>query len=91
MQLIFVVNNSLPIHLDLLAIGVNMTLKCFLNDPFQLTRSIRQGCLLAPFLYLFVADNLGYLLENHKVKGLKLPALRLVLQTRSLMMTQTCI
>jgi len=28
---------------------------------------------LAPFLYLFIADSLGYLLENHGVEGLKLP------------------
>jgi hypothetical protein len=44
------------------------------SDPFKLTRSIRQGCSLAPFLYLFVADCLGYILEQDAVvAGLKLP------------------
>jgi hypothetical protein len=44
------------------------------SDPFKLTRSIRQGCPLAPFLYLFVADCLGYILEQDvAVTGLKLP------------------
>jgi len=38
---------------------------------FKLTRSIRQGCPLAPFLYLFIADSLGHLLENQSVEGLK--------------------
>jgi hypothetical protein len=45
------------------------------SSPFKLTRSIRQGCPLAPFFYLFVADCLGYLLEHDsEVKGLKLLA-----------------
>jgi hypothetical protein len=44
------------------------------SDPFKLTRSIRQGCPLAPFLYLFVANCLGYILEQDVVvSGLKLP------------------
>jgi len=50
-------------------VGINKTR----SDPFQLTRSIRQRCPLVPFQYLFVADNLVYLLENHEVEGLKLP------------------
>jgi hypothetical protein len=45
------------------------------SNPFKLSRSIRQGCPLAPFLYLFVADCLEYLLEkNEAVKGLNLPS-----------------
>jgi hypothetical protein len=41
------------------------------SEPFKLTRSIRQGYPLAPFLYLFVADCLGYLLDKDiTVKGL---------------------
>ena len=44
------------------------------SDPFKLTRSIKQGCPLAPFLYLFAADSLGYILEKDVVvTGLKLP------------------
>jgi hypothetical protein len=44
------------------------------SEPFQLSRSIRQGCPLVPFLYLFVADCLRYLLDKDaKIKGLKLP------------------
>lgn len=44
------------------------------SEPFQLSRSIRQGCPLAPFLYLFVADCLGYVLEkDENIKGLVLP------------------
>jgi hypothetical protein len=45
------------------------------QSTLQLTRSICQGCPLAPFMYLFVADCLGYILEqNNIVTGLKLPA-----------------
>jgi hypothetical protein len=44
------------------------------NEPFKLSRSIRQGCPLAPFLYFFVSDCLGYMLDKEAgVKGLKLP------------------
>jgi hypothetical protein len=44
------------------------------SDPFKLTRSIRQGCPLAPFLYLSVADCLGYLLDQDEtIQGLLLP------------------
>jgi hypothetical protein len=45
-----------------------------ISTAFKITLSIRQGCPLAPFLYLFVADCLGYMLEkNEDIKGLKLP------------------
>jgi hypothetical protein len=44
------------------------------SAPFKLSRSIRQGCPLAPFLYLFVVDCLGNLLEsNDTIIGLRLP------------------
>jgi hypothetical protein len=44
------------------------------SDVFKLSRSVRQSCPLVPFLYLFVADCLGYLLENTKnVQGIILP------------------
>jgi hypothetical protein len=34
------------------------------SEAFKLSRLVRKGCLLAPFLYLFIADCLRYLLEN---------------------------
>jgi hypothetical protein len=39
---------------------------------FKIERSIRQGCPLAPCLFLFVADVLGYMLDDPKwqVQGL---------------------
>ena len=44
------------------------------SEPFKRTRSIHQGCPLAPFFYLFVADCLSYLLDKDvAVKGLQLP------------------
>jgi hypothetical protein len=44
------------------------------GGSFKLSRSIRQGCPLAPFLYLFVANCLGYVLEKDKgVEGILLP------------------
>ena len=47
------------------------------SAPFKLTRSVRQGCPLAPFLYLFIADCLGYLLESDEgVVGILLPGHR---------------
>jgi len=49
-------------------VGINITQ----SQPFPLTRSIRQGCPIAPFLYLFISDNLGYLLKKQGVKGLNL-------------------
>jgi len=42
---------------------------------FQLARSIRQGCPLAPYLFIIVTDVLGYMLDDpkHGVEGLSLP------------------
>ena len=44
------------------------------GQSFSLGRSVRQGCPLAPYLFLFVADILGYMLDDQKygVVGLKL-------------------
>jgi hypothetical protein len=54
---------------SLCTVGINSQT----SKPFQLTRSICQGCPLAPFLYFFVADCLGYMLEkDDTIKGLKL-------------------
>jgi len=42
---------------------------------FTLGRAIRQGCPLAPYLYLMVADVLGYMMDDSQygVEGLTLP------------------
>jgi hypothetical protein len=42
---------------------------------FQLTRSVRQGCPLAPYLFIIATDVLGHMLEDprHGIEGLTLP------------------
>lgn len=45
-----------------------------ISSPFKLSRSVRQGCPLAPFLYLFIPECLGYLMEgDNGLQGLLLP------------------
>jgi hypothetical protein len=41
---------------------------------FDLQRSVRQGCPLAPYLFLFAVDVLGYMLDDNKwgVEGFSL-------------------
>jgi len=45
------------------------------GPDFQLARSVRQGCPLAPYLFILVTNVLGYMLAdpNHGVEGLSLP------------------
>ena len=45
------------------------------SQAFQLQRSVRQGCPLAPYLFLLTVDILGQMLQhpNCQVKGLRLP------------------
>lgn len=45
------------------------------SQPFKLQRSVRQGCPLAPYLFLLTVDVLGQMLQHPDchVKGLKLP------------------
>ena len=45
------------------------------SQPFKLQRSVRQGCLLAPYLFLLTVDVLGQMLQHPDchVKGLRLP------------------
>jgi hypothetical protein len=45
------------------------------GPTFELERSVRQGCPLAPYLYLLIADVLGHMLEDPKrgVQGFTLP------------------
>jgi hypothetical protein len=34
------------------------------GKEFQLGRGVRQGCPLAPYLYLFIADVLGHMIAD---------------------------
>ncbi len=45
------------------------------GSDFQLTQSVRQGCPLAPNLFILATDVLGYMLADpkHEVEGLSLP------------------
>lgn len=45
------------------------------SQPFKLERSVRQGCPLAPYLFLLTVDVLGQMLQHpdNQVKGLRLP------------------
>ena len=45
------------------------------SQPFKLERSVRQGCPLAPYLFLLTVDVLGQMLQHPdcQVKGLRLP------------------
>ncbi len=54
-----------------LAIKVNGTT----GPTFQLARSVRQGCPLAPYLFILATDVLGHMLADpkYKVEGLTLP------------------
>jgi len=53
------------------AIRVNGTTR----PTFQLARSVRHGCLLAPYLFILATGVLGYMLADpsYKVEGLTLP------------------
>lgn len=48
-----------------------------LTEPFQLLRSVRQGCALSPLLYLIVADALSMMLtdvaDQGLIKGVPIP------------------
>jgi hypothetical protein len=46
-----------------------------LGPDFQLARSVRQGCPLVPYIFIFATDVLGYMLANPKygIEGLSLP------------------
>jgi hypothetical protein len=53
----------------------SIVLNGVIGPTFELERSVRQGCPLAPYLYLFIADVLGHMLEDPKwgVQGFNLP------------------
>ena len=43
------------------------------DAPFSISRSVRQGCPLAPFLYLLIVEALHVYFNNHalRIKGLQ--------------------
>ncbi len=45
------------------------------GSTFLFARSVRQGCLLSPYLFILATDVLGHMLDNHcfGVEGLALP------------------
>jgi hypothetical protein len=45
------------------------------EEDFRLTKSIKQGCPLAPYLFILVTDVLIHMLDDpkHKIEGLHLP------------------
>ncbi len=53
------------------AIKVNGTI----GPDFHLARSVRQGCPLAPYLFILATDVLGHMMDDpkHGVDGLSLP------------------
>lgn len=48
-----------------------------LSAPIELKRSIRQGCPLAPLLFVITVDSLGWIISNFmdkgKIKGIHIP------------------
>lgn len=64
---------------QVMALSANASATVIVNgvqsSPFQLQRSVRQGCPLAPYLFLLTVDVLGQMLQHPacNVQGLKLP------------------
>lgn len=62
-----------------MSLNVNASATIIINGeiskPFNLQRSVRQGCPLAPYLFLLTVDVLGQMLQhpNCGVQGLRLP------------------
>ena len=52
-----------------------VTIGGFVGDPFHLSRSVRQGCPLTPYLFLFFAEALSSFLRSQapQLRGLQLP------------------
>lgn len=64
---------------QVMALNENASATVFVNGEqsmtFKLQRSVRQGCQLAPYLFLLTVDVLGQMLQHPacRVKGLRLP------------------
>ena len=64
---------------QVMSLNLNATAAVVVNGEqskfFRLQRSVRQGCPVAPYLFLLTVDVLGQMLQHHanQVKGLKLP------------------
>ncbi len=46
-----------------------------LGEDFRLARSIKQGCPLAPYLFILAMDVLGHMFDDpkHEIDGMHLP------------------
>ena len=64
---------------QVMSLNINATASVIVNGeqskPFKLQHSVRQGCPLAPYLFLLTVDVLGQMLQHpdNGVKGLQLP------------------
>jgi hypothetical protein len=45
------------------------------GEDFKLAKSVKQGCPLAPYLFILAMDVMGHMLDDpkHEIKGLHLP------------------
>lgn len=52
-----------------------VTINGEISPAFNLDRAVRQGCPLAPYLYLLVANVFGYMMQvtKYEIQGLRLP------------------